>query len=389
LPGVQQAAVPVLTGPRAVVRDPAYDLELFTQNPDTQQAIASVRKVMVLIVALEAVDAGLVSLDDIVTVSAAAAGTAGSSMGLVAGEQMALRDLMYGMMMVSAGDATWAISEHVAGSVGNMIAMMNAKAIELGLANTVYCHDVTDTGFSSVGYSTARDQAALWAAVSANPTFLEIAGRSIATLCGTLPDDSVLCHPDPGPMTKTMTQYLELDGWKNGNGGGKCAAYAALPGCSDCLSSQATRLDRSLVASGLRSNGSGAAWSDTTKLFDYGYRQIFTPDLRGDSGAQGGPSTDFGLDAISDTHVMTAVLPGGAALRVCHWALDVGLGSLAKLTCTDHAIAGLTAGGTPAIPRRVAIVRVSTVEAEADYVVGRVTAGALKLTAWRTGQKDF
>jgi D-alanyl-D-alanine carboxypeptidase len=309
-------------------------------------------------------------------------------MGLVEDEVMSLRDLMYGMMMVSAGDATWAISEHVAGSVDNMIIRMNAKAVELGLANTVYCHDA-GSKFSSVGYSTAREQAVLWATAYDHPEFIEISGRASATLCGTLPDDSQLCHPNPPPMTKNMTQYIELDGWKNGNGGASCAAYAALPGCSDCLTAQATRLDRSVVAAGTRSVGVGATWSDTTKMFDYSYRQIFTPDWRGDSGAQGGATTDFGIDAVDDMHTTTAVLPGGTTLRVCNWAVNIGLGTLTKTRCTDRAIAGLTAGGTPAIPQRLAIVPVSEIEAEDDYVVGRVTAGALKLTAWRVGQKNF
>ena len=130
-------------------------------------------------------------------------------------------------------------------------------------------------------------------------------------------------------------------------------------------------------------------WSDATKLFDYAYRQTFTPDFRGDSGAQAVPTTDFGVDAVTDTHAVTATLPGGATLRVCNWSVDIGFGGLTKVTCTDRAIAGLTAGGVPAIPRRVAIVRVSELESEADYVVGRVTAGALKLAAWRVGQKNF
>lgn len=386
--GVQQAAVPGVTAPRAVAVDPAYDLELYAKSPTTKQSIASVRKAMVLIVALEAVADGEASLDEILTVSAAAAGTGGSSMGLVTGERITLRDLLYGMMMVSAGDATWAISERVAGSVEGMVKRMNDKAFDLGLADTVYCHDADDRKFSSVGYSTARDQALLWASAYNDPLFLEIAGKASATVCGTLPDTTMLCHPTPPPMTKNMTQYLELDGWKNGNGGSSCAAYAALSKCTDCLTAQATRLGRSMVSSSLRTVGSGAAWSDATTMFDYAYRQVFTPDFRGDSAGQGGAASDFGLATVSETFAMTAVPTGAATIRVCNWGVNAGTGTLAKMVCTNRAVVGLMSGGPATVPRRVGLVRLSTLEAEADYLLGRITAGSLKLSAWRVGQKN-
>ncbi len=384
--GVQQAAPPPVVAPRAVTVDAAYDVELYGKSPTSQQSIASVRKAM--LIALETVASGAVSLDEVLTVSAAAAGTGGSSMGLVKGERITLRDLLYGMMMVSAGDATWAISERVAGSVEAMITRMNHKATELGLVNTVYCHDADDRKFSSVGYSTARDQARLWASAYNDPLFLEIAGKASATVCGTLSDDTVLCHPTPPPMTKTMTQYLELDGWKNGNGGSTCAAYAALAKCTDCLTAQATRLGRSMVASSLRTVGSGAVWSDATTMFDYSYRQVFTPDFRGDSAGQGGAATDFGLATVSENFVMTAVPTGAATIKVCNWGVDAGTGTVVKMVCANRAVVGLTSGGPATVPRRVGLDTLSTLEAEADYVLGRITAGSLTLSAWRVGQKN-
>lgn len=392
--GVQQAAPPVIIAPRAVAFDPVSGDELFAKNPQSMQSIASVRKVLVLIIALEAVAAGHVALDSIVTVSAAAANSAGSNMSLVAGEQISLRNLLYGMMMVSAGDATWAISEYVAGSVDGMVTRMNAKVKELDLKDTFYCHDADDFGFSSVGYSTARDQAAIWASVSADPTFLEIAGKARANICSTLPDQTSTCHPTPpalpsplaGAMTKDMTQYVELDGWKGGNKGGTCKAYP-LPICTDCLSAQATRLGRRIVSSSLRSVGVGAVWSDATKVLDYSYRQIFTPDFRGDSGGQAGAATDFGLAAMDVSFALTAVPKGVATIELCTWGVQPASGSLVRTMCASHAIAGLTAGGPATIPRRVGLATLLDPDAEADYVLGRITAGALKLAAWRVGQR--
>ncbi|MEJ7602543.1 MAG: serine hydrolase [Kofleriaceae bacterium] len=386
--GVQQVAPPGVTAPRALAYDPLYgDDSLYPpKNADSIQGIASVRKVMVLIVMLDAVAAGTVSLNDIVTVSTAAAGTSGSSMSLVAGEQIRLRDLAYGMMMVSAGDATWAIAEHVAGTTSAFVALMNAKAAVLGLTNTVYCHDA-GSKFSSVGYSTARDQAELWASVFDDPEYLEIAGRASAVVCGAL-DGVEICHPTPPPMTKNMTWYVELDGTKGGNGGAACAAYTPLyANCSGCLTAQATRLDRPLVTASLAS-GAFAVNADATKLFDHSFRQIFTPDYRGSSGAQGGSATDFGLDTVSDTYALTAVPVAGSGVKVCNWNVVAGPGLLMRTQCTTRNLAGLVPG-PGAIPRRLGIASLGSIEAEGDYVFGRITAGALQLKLWRVGQKDF
>jgi D-alanyl-D-alanine carboxypeptidase len=70
-------------------------------------------------------------------------------------------------MMVSAGDATWAISEHVAGSLANMVTRMNNKANQLGMTSTLHCQE--GVVFSGVAYSTARDQARLWESVHDDP----------------------------------------------------------------------------------------------------------------------------------------------------------------------------------------------------------------------------
>lgn len=383
--GVQQAAALGLVAPRAMSRDPIYgDDDLYPpKSPDSIQSIASVRKVMVLAIMLDAIAAGTADFDDVVTVSAAAAGNAGSTMNLEAGEQMTLRDLAYGMMIVSAGDATWAIQEHIGGTLAGSIALMNAKAAELDLEDTTYCHDVGDTGFSSVGYSTARDQSALWAAYHDHPEFLDIVGQASKTVCGTLADDSEKCHS----LSKGMTWYVGLDGYKPGNGGGSCKSFATYAKCTACLTSQSTRLDRPVVNTSLATSG-GSTTADAVTMFNRSFRQIFTPDYRGNSGGQGGAATDFGLDTVNDSYALTVVSATSMGVQVCNWNVNAGIGALTRTRCTTHGLAGLTvaAGATP---RRVGIATLGTVEAEADYVFGRITSGALKLHLWRVGQKDF
>ena len=393
--GIQQP-VPAITTLRALVRDPLYEDDLFTKNPDTEQAIASVRKVMVTILALDAVADGLVSLDDDVTVSAAAAGvngTGASVMGLQEGEVISLRDLLYGNMMVSAGDATWAIAEYIGGSVDGMVDLMNLKATELGMASTSHCQE--GNTFSNVAYSTARDQARLWESVYDDPQFVEFAGAADKDVCGTLPGNVEICHPAIPPMTKNMTVYPKLDGYKTGGGGGLCTsikAFDAIPTCvsGGCLAVQATRLQRPLIITELQPTGQTAnRWPDAATLFDFGYRQIFTPDLRASSGNAGGTASDFGLDYLTDLHAVTAALTGARQLTLCNWTPQAGVGSINLGGCAQRSYNGLAAGQSQRPPTRLDMVRLSTLEAEGDYLLGRLEGNKLVLRVWRVGEKDF
>ena len=392
--GIQQP-LPSITTIRAMLLDPVYDDELYTKDPDTVQAIASVRKVMVTIVALEAVADGDVSLDDDVTISAAAANvnnTGASAMGLQQGEVISLRNLLYGNMMVSAGDATWAIAEHVGGSVDGMVDLMNLKANALGLSNTFQCQ--AGTTFSNVAYSTAREQAQLWASVYDNPLFLEFAGASSENVCGVMPGDVEVCHPAIPPMTKNMSVYPNLDGHKTGGGGGLCPsepAYDAVPTCvgGGCLAVQATRLQRPLIITELQPSGQAAnRWPDALTLFDYGYRQIFTPDFRSTSGSAG-QATDFGLDYLNDNRAITAMINGSQDVTLCNWSMSPGLNSISKGGCATHTYNGLAAGVDQVPPTSLDVVRISTLEAEGDYLVGRLETSGLVLRLWRVGKKDF
>jgi hypothetical protein len=167
---------------------------------------------------------------------------------------------------------------------------------------------------------------------------------------------------------------------------GSCATYSGLwPGCSSCLTSQATRLGRPLVTNTLEAV-TNTSTVDATKIFDYSYRQIFTPDYRGNSGAQGGSATDFGLDTVTESYALTAVPAANSGVKVCNWNIDATAGVLTRTLCTTRNLAGLTPAAG-AIPRRVGIATLSTFNAEGDYVVGRITAGALQLKLWRVGQK--
>jgi D-alanyl-D-alanine carboxypeptidase (penicillin-binding protein 5/6) len=399
VPGVQQANAPNPVTQNVLLRDPLTDIDMFASSPDLVQAIASVRKVMVTIVALDAVRSGDIDLDDEVTVSAAAANvnnTNASSMGLVAGEKISLRNLLYGNMMVSAGDATWAISEYVAGSLDNMITLMNNKAFALGMTNTFHCQ--RGTTFSAVSYSTARDQARLWESVYQDELFLEFAGRNQQNVCGTV-SGQPLCHAAinavPPMSNPAMSTYPNMDGYKTGGGGGKCTdipQYVNTPSCASggCLAVQSTRLGRSLILVELQPDTSVGQndWSDMVNLSDFGFRQLFTPEWRGDSGAQAGNTGDFAIDAVDEHHALSAALTGGSTFTVCNWAADLQAGDLEKTQCLTLKVSGLASSIREPLPTRLDMVRLSTLYSEGDYLVGHLDDAALQLSLWRVGQRN-
>ncbi|QZY54974.1 D-alanyl-D-alanine carboxypeptidase family protein [Crassaminicella profunda] len=109
---------------------------LFSKNVEERFAPASITKLMTYLVAIEAVEKGKVSMNDLVTISDRAANEKGASYRLKAGETIKLSELMEAMMIVSANDAAFAIAEHVGSSMESFVKMMNAKAKELGMVNT-------------------------------------------------------------------------------------------------------------------------------------------------------------------------------------------------------------------------------------------------------------
>ncbi|MFA6436061.1 MAG: hypothetical protein WCW30_02920, partial [Candidatus Gracilibacteria bacterium] len=139
---------------------------LYEKNSSLQRPIASLTKIMTgLIIAEEE------NPYSVVQISENAAGTEGSIVWLNAGEEMTVKDLMYGLLIASGNDAAVALAEYNAGSTENFIKKMNQKAIFLGLTNTHYSNpvgmDTTDN------YSTAQDLALLSMYALQNDFFME------------------------------------------------------------------------------------------------------------------------------------------------------------------------------------------------------------------------
>lgn len=132
---------------------------LYSYNETKRVPIASITKVMTLILAFEAIESGLINYSDKITVSENASAMGGSGVFLHTGEQVLIEDLFKAIIVASANDACVAMAETVAGSQSQFVVLMNNKAKELGMTDTnfVNCHGLPDTGY----YSCARDVATM------------------------------------------------------------------------------------------------------------------------------------------------------------------------------------------------------------------------------------
>jgi len=147
----------------AVLMEAGTGAILYRQNADEALPPASVTKIMTLLLVMEAVDTGMVHLDDTVTVSANAASMGGSQVYLEEGEQMALEDLLKSVIIASANDAAVALAEYVAGSVPSFVEKMNQRAQGLGMKETVF-ENVTGLDDTAERHLTSAHDIALMSA---------------------------------------------------------------------------------------------------------------------------------------------------------------------------------------------------------------------------------
>lgn len=155
----------------AILIDAGSSRVLYAQDADKSIQPASLTKIASMYVALDAVDAGKVGLDDTVRVSRQAARQGGSRMFLKRGDRVSVDRLLYGMAISSGNDASMAVAETVAGSASQFVKQMNAKMRALGLKNTVFTnvHGLPSTKQRT----TARDMARLAVAyLRAHPSAL-------------------------------------------------------------------------------------------------------------------------------------------------------------------------------------------------------------------------
>ena len=145
-----------ISAPSAILMHPSGKV-LYEKDSAQRMAPASVTKIMTLLLTMEAIDSGHIAYDDIVTASAHAASMTGSGIWLEEGEQFTVDEMIKCVAVASANDCSVALAEYIAGSEPAFVAMMNERALELGMYNTNF---VNCCGLEVEGhYTTAADVA--------------------------------------------------------------------------------------------------------------------------------------------------------------------------------------------------------------------------------------
>lgn len=223
---------------------------IWSKNPHKKLPMASTTKIMTALLLCENADLDrtIVATEEMVTVE-------GSSMGLLPGDTVSYRDLLYGMMLASGNDAANTTAIALAGSTEKFAAMMNEKAKEIGMVNTNF---VTPSGLDDENhYSTAYDMALLACYALKNDEFAAAACSKSMTLCyGTPPYKRTLSNHN-----KLLKSYEGVIGVKTG--------YTKKSG--RCLVSAAKSSSSFLIAVTLNCSDD---WSEHTALLDYGFSKL-------------------------------------------------------------------------------------------------------------------
>jgi len=220
---------------------------LYSVNPDEKLSMASTTKIMTSLIALEAAvpEMEITVTDEMVSVE-------GTSMGLLPGDSVSLKELVYGMLIQSGNDAANTVAHVLGGTTEGFAAMMNSRAEEIGMKNTNF---VTASGLDDKEhYSTAYDMALLAVECIKNPEF-----RAICSL-----KSARLTYGNP-PYSRTLTNHNRLL-WSYEGAIGVKTGFTKKSG--RCLVSAAERDGITLVAVTLNAPSD---WSDHRKMLDFGF----------------------------------------------------------------------------------------------------------------------
>lgn len=225
---------------------------LYAHNVHEKLRPASVTKVMSLLLIMEALDNGQISLDDQVPCSENAHSMGGSQIWLDTTETLSVNDMIKSMCVVSANDCTVAMAEYLAGSEEAFVQRMNAKAKDLGMNDTTFknCHGIDEDGHVTSAYDIALMSREL------------LKNHPQITNYTTIWMDSIRNGKSELTNTnKLVKNYKGATGLKTGST--SLALYN--------LSASATRNDLSLIAVIMKAPSTKIRFSEATKLLDYGF----------------------------------------------------------------------------------------------------------------------
>ena len=240
-----------ITSGSAVLMEPDTRKILFEKNAHEKRACASITKVMTLLLVMEAIEQGKISYDDVVTTSEHAKSMGGSDIWLEVGEQMTVHEMIKATAVASANDAAVALAEHLCGSESEFVKLMNERAKQLGMKNTVFknCNGLDEEGHLSTAYDVALMS------------------------CELLKHDKIfeyttiwIDHLRDGQTqivntNKLLKSYDGITGLKTGT----------TSQAGSCITASATKNSMSLVAVVLGSSSGTQRFKEAAMLLDYGF----------------------------------------------------------------------------------------------------------------------
>lgn len=246
----------------AILIDGTTGTVLLEKNSRERLPIASVTKIMSMLLIMEAIDKGIINYDTKVTVSEYSWSFGGSQVWLEPGEVFTVDELLKAVAIHSANDATVALAEAIAGSEDAFVAMMNQKARELGMKNTNFldCTGLTDTGH----YSSAFDIAVMSRELLLkHPEITQYTSTWHAKFRENVPGKNYVSLDN---TNKLVRHYSGTVGLKTG--------YTSAAG--HCLSAAAVRNGQQLISVVLGEPDSNTRFAESRKLLDYGFANFET-----------------------------------------------------------------------------------------------------------------
>lgn len=237
---------------------------LYEKYPDEQLPMASITKIMTMLLVFEAIDEGKITINDTVPVSQHAFSMGGSQIWLEPGEIFTVNEMLKATAISSANDAAVALAEYVGGSEEAFCEMMNRRAKELGMKNTNF---VNACGLDAEGHhSTARDISIMARELMKHPQIFEYSTIWMDYLRN---GETQLVNTN-----KLLRSYNGITGLKTGT----------TNGAGVCICATAKRDDMSLIAVVLGSDSSAERFTAAKKLLDFGFANFETrpfPDASG------------------------------------------------------------------------------------------------------------
>jgi len=241
-----------LTCGGALLMEQSTGAILYEHNSHEQLRPASVTKVMTILLIMEALDSGVISLEDSVSCSQNAASMGGSQIWLDTTETLTVNEMLKAICVVSANDCCVAMAEHISGSQELFVEQMNKRAKELGMNDTCFknCHGIDEDGHVTSAYDIALMSREL---MINHPSITNYTTIWMDSLRG---GESELVNTN-----KLLRNYNGCTGLKTGS------TSTALFN----LSATATRDNLSLIAVVMRGETSNIRFEEAKKLLDYGF----------------------------------------------------------------------------------------------------------------------